>query len=289
MKVFARFRKTALLLASIGSVALGCIGGNVHAQAKNGTTLAAYKTIDVCSVNATTWRYSGSVSVWNEGAVDTQGLTINDRIQTKIGTNWVDSLSVPITVTGQIAAGTTMATATVFPYSVEGPPLPDGVRNAALIQITNHSGSIGKAKGPEPKATFAGTVLPCPTTGGCTYTQGYWGSKPGVVWPAGYDRNAAFYLSGQSWQQVMDTPVNVSQGYYQLAHQYIAAVLNKANGALVPSGVQDTITLAEAWLNANVPGACTANGSCGTQKTWAAILAEYNEGSYPGGPAHCGD
>lgn len=93
-----------------------------------------------------------------------------------------------------------------------------------------------------------------------------------------------FFSSGQTWQQVMDTPVNVSQGYYQLAHQYIAALLNQAVGAAVPSGIQDTLNLATTWFGGNGPSACTAGGSCGLQKNWAATLASYNEGTYPGGP-----
>lgn len=138
-------------------------------------------------------------------------------------------------------------------------------------------------------ANLTCSTLSCGDEGGCTYTQGYWGNKPGIVWPSSYSRDAAFYLSGQTWQQVLDTPVNVSQGYYQLAHQYIAAVLNKANGASVPSGVQDVLDLASAWFEENVPDACAASGSCGTQKDWAATLDLYNNGDYPDGPPHCGD
>jgi len=87
---------------------------------------------------------------------------------------------------------------------------------------------------------------------------------------------------------VLDTPVNVSQGYYQLAHQYIAAVLN-ATGASVPNGVQETLDLAEDWLVTNTPSVCQCNGCCGPQKDWAAVLDTYNNGTYPGGPPHCGD
>jgi len=132
-------------------------------------------------------------------------------------------------------------------------------------------------------------VQPCPADLGCAYTQGYWSNKPDVIWPTPYSRDATFFLSGQTWQQVMDTPVNVSQGYYQLAHQYIAAVLNKANGAYVPQGVQDTLDLAAAWFQANQPSACTGPGSCAQQKDWAATLDLYNKGLYPGGPGHCED
>lgn len=107
------------------------------------------------------------------------------------------------------------------------------------------------------------------------------------MWPAPYVRTDFFFLSAQTWQQVLDTPVNVSQGYYQLAHQYIAAVLNRANGAAVPDGVRDTLQLAESWLDTSVPAACTPKGSCGIQKDWAATLDLFNNGNYPGGPPHC--
>jgi hypothetical protein len=93
-------------------------------------------------------------------------------------------------------------------------------------------------------------------------------------------------LSGQTYQQVLDTEGN---GYYILAHQFIAAVLNKANGAPVPVGVQDTIDQALAFFNLNGPAFCSAKGSCGPQKDWAAVLDDYNNGVYPNGPAHCSD
>jgi hypothetical protein len=268
---------------------------------QSGTTLAAYKTLDICEVSPATdttpaiWRYSGEISVWNQGAVDTVGFDIQDVIQTKVaGSQYYDIYGVSITPSPAnfvIPAGTTMETATVFKYSFEGPALdPLYIRNVANLTILNHSGNLGTPYGPSPKVTWTGgQPLPCPVSGGCTYTQGYWGSKPGVVWPATYSRDAAFFLSGQTWQQVMDTPVNVSQGYYQLAHQYIAAILNKANGAMVPEGVQTTLGLAEDWLTINAPSACPTGGSCGTQKTWAGILDDYNKGDYVGGPGHCGD
>jgi hypothetical protein len=263
--------------------------------AQNGTTLAAYKTIDICDeLNANgKWTVFGEIAVWNEGAVDTVGLAITDTVYIKVGSKFVVLCSAtildPIT---EIPAGTTLATATIFKYACEitaGSVLAtDTVKNTANITILNHSGSLGTPKGPSPSATWTGVFF-CPDDGGsgCTYTQGYWGNKPDVIWPAPYDRAATFYLSGQTWQQVLDTPVNASQGYYQLAHQYIAAVLNVASGASVPTGVQTTLNLAAAWLAANNPSACTGAGSCGTQKDWAAILASYNEGTYPGGPSHC--
>ena len=270
----------------LASTAIVC-ADSAFAQSKNGTTLAASKTIEVCSVSADTWRYSGVVSLYNEGAVATQGLVINDRIQNKTGITWVDVQTAFSAEVPSIPAGTTYATAIKFPYVIEGAAVSGLIRNVATITITNHSGSMGIPKGPEPKATFMGTVAPCDIVAGCTRTQGYWGNKPDVVWPAPYDRDAYFYLSALTWQQVMDMPVNTATGYYQLAHQFIAASMNKASGASVPPGVQQVLDMSEAWLSATPKESCADKSSCGLQKTWAITLDTYNNGKYPGAPAHC--
>ena len=34
---------------------------------------------------------------------------------------------------------------------------------------------------------------------------------------------------------------------------------------------------------------CYVGGSCDTQKDWGAILDDYNNGLYEGGPLHCGN
>ncbi len=324
-KRFGYFLVTAVLAiyaltAFVSNPAFAAKGGN------NATTLAGYKTIDICVVDPTAdnpagtiWRYSGEISVWNEGVIDTVGLNITDFIEYKPSNKWIKAYNMPVTPypVGKIPAGTTLATATTFTYSFEGAPLPGVIRNNASITILNHSNYVGRPFGPNPKATYLGLIPPpCQVDLGCTYTQGYWGTYGSAenphTWPAGFSRDDIFFLAESitsatirgvtscsvnlgadgypialTWQQVMDTDVSVSQGYYQLAHQYVAAVLNQANGAFVPLGVQDTLALAEAWLEANNPCACTANGSCGLQKDWAAVLDDYNNGIYQGGPPHC--
>jgi hypothetical protein len=273
---------------------------------KSGTTLAGYKTIDICQNEDGSWRYSGEIAVWNEGAVDTQGFAIDDQIQNKDGggqfQNALNCSNFDPAI-HEIAAGTTLLTATTFKYSCTSAPLAGDIKNVANMTIQNHSGHLGTAWGPSPKATWLGGEPPaCPKECACTYSQGYWGSKPGVEWPVGFDRNAAFFLSGMTWQQIMDTAPG-GNGYFILAKQYIAAILNEANGSCVPSGVQDTLDLATAWLNANTQGTpktgtgqnavpatgCYVGGSCGTQKDWGAVVEDYNLGEYPGSPGHCGD
>jgi len=280
-----------LTIAMIGALAVCMASAFAQKPGNNGTTVSAYKTLDVCKVDDSTWRYSGVISIWNQGALDTVGLQIDDWIQTKMpGGQYFNFLKVASFTPAlhEIPAG--MATAATFKYSVEGAKLnPLYIRNVANITILNHSNYLGTPFGPSPKASWTGEEpAACEGNYGCTYTQGYWGSKPDVAWPSPYSRDAVFFLSGQTWQQVMDTPVNASQGYYQLAHQYIAAVLNVANGASAPAGVQAILDQAATWFTMNGPGACVAAGSCGAQKTWAGVLDEYNNGLYPGGPGHCG-
>lgn len=288
-------KRAAVAAALVGLMACGG-GSSMQSDAQaarqgvNATTLAGYKTLDICRVDEATWRYSGVISVWNTGALDTVGFTIDDFVESKTGNKFAKAFDVFTSYQpGEIPAGTTLETATTFPYSVDAAPLAGTIRNNASLTILNHSNYVGTAFGPNPKATYAGELPPpaCEDGGGCTYTQGYWGNKPDVVWPEPYARDATFFLSGQTWQVVMDTPASASQGYYQLAHQYVAAVLNQASSAAVPSGVQTTLGLAAAWLGANGPSACTANGSCGLQKDWAATLDLFNNGVYPGGPSHC--
>jgi hypothetical protein len=330
---------TSFVIAALAALVFATPVAVAGGPGKNGTTLAGYKTLDICSVPdaagnpSNTWRYSGDIAVWNQGAIDTIGFKINDCLQTKTitgGTQFVDvecrdSVTNPQvfdpSVT-EIPAGTTQLTALTFAYSFEAPAWPVDVfaiKNVANLTILNHSGQTpGTPFGPSPKTTWDGGVPPLCAQGsnrGCTYTQGYWGNKPGVVWPSPYSRTANFFLATNlvctancggnpnddligpgstqyTWQNVLDTPANQSQGYYQLAHQYIAAVLNIAktvNPAVPPQGVQETLNLAQAWLTSNGPAACVAAGSCGVQKDWAAVLDDFNNGVYPDGPLHCSD
>lgn len=278
-----------ITLAIIGALTFLCAGAFAQRApgGQSGAGLDAYKTLDICQVDSSTWRYYGVIAIWNTGSVATQDLHITDSIQTKTqGTKYIDTLlALDLTPAQQVPGGTTQTTAVTYSYCVEGLPL-SPARNIANITITNHSGKLGEPFGPSPTADWTGGTPPPCAPVGCTHTQGYWGSKPDLTWPSAYDRNAAFYLSGQTWQQVMGTAPAGGNAYYQLAHQYIAAVLNAATGASVPDSVDKILDSAAQWFINNAPTACTANG-CGLQQDWAAILDLYNNGLYPGGPPHC--
>lgn len=132
---------------------------------------------------------------------------------------------------------------------------------------------------------------------GCTLTQGYWKthSEQG---PAPYDNtweqleNGAsemFFKSGQTWYQVFWTPPAGGNVYYQLAHQYMAAVLNKLNGASSTAAVDAAIASATTFFNTYTPAEAGAFGKSSTLRKDAGALAStlgsYNEGAI--GPGHC--
>lgn len=144
--------------------------------------------------------------------------------------------------------------------------------------------SLTVVHGVTPDALLADCT--CPPKG-CVRTQGYWGNKPDVVWPKGYSRDAQFFRSGLTWQEVLDSPTR-GDAYFILAHQYIAAVLNTASGASAPNSVRSIILAAGTWFATATPGTCV-RGACQLQRSWAGILDEYNNGDYPGGPEHCPD
>jgi hypothetical protein len=287
--------KSVLLAAGAAGLMIAAAFPAAAGVSKNGATLAASKTIDICVQPDGNWRYSGDVSVWNDGALATLGLAINDCIENKngSGSGWTTDYCDPNLNTGasEIPGYTDEVHATVFHFQLTGAPLANNIRNNAKVTILNHSGQpAGVPFGPNPKATYSGSNPPpaCPVdVAQCTYSQGYWKNHQDG-WPAGTDPNNTFFISGYSWGAVASTPPGKS-GYYILAVQYIAAELNAANGSPVPAGIQAALNDATTWFGANAPSACSTNGSCGLQKTWGATLEDYNLGGYPGSPGHCGD
>ena len=77
------------------------------------------------------------------------------------------------------------------------------------------------------------------TTGGCTYTQGYWKThtiydgdkKRNSTWDKVGGENQLFFKTGQTWYEALMSEPATGNAYYILAHQYIAATLNKLSGA----------------------------------------------------------
>lgn len=256
------------------------LGLSHSALAQNAAPPAAAATFDVCADEATgRWRYSGVVTAPGLEGVQVR---VDSRIQNQTSRDGYLDAATASSGMAQPRAGSTL----VVPYSVEAPPLTLGVlRSAATVQLGTLTDPALRTLFVESEMMTADAVCGCAPKG-CVRTQGYWGNKPNVIWPAPYSRTALFFSSSRTWQQILDTPPRGS-AYIILAHQYIAAVLNRAAGASAPSGLQSVINAATTWLRSGtVPSTC-GPGDCATQKTWAGILDTYNNGQYPGAPKHC--
>ena len=146
--------------------------------------------------------------------------------------------------------------------------------------------------------------VPC---NGCTLTIGYWKTHADPNSPRNNPDETLKVLEsvgGTIWlgtpngtKSVAVTSSNVvsilkfdgSNGIKKLQAQLLAAKLNEANGAAVPTGVQDTIKAADLFLAAN--GASSWDSLTRTQKnqvlTWMNKLDQYNNGLI--GPGHCSE
>jgi hypothetical protein len=129
----------------------------------------------------------------------------------------------------------------------------------------------------------------CPLPGldvGCTLTQGYWKNhnrftanpSQQIPWPIDEDT----LLCGETWLDNLNTAPKGGNAFYILAHQWIAAVLNVADGA-DDSDVAAEIAEAEVLLNSCVFDTSDRDRAI----ELADILADYNEGAI--GPGHCDD
>lgn len=139
-------------------------------------------------------------------------------------------------------------------------------------------------------------TVPCNT--GCTLTQGYWKTHSSYG-PAPYDdtwallpngANTLLFDTGKSWYTVFRTPP-AGNAFYNLAHQYMAAVLNQLNGATVPPAVQTVMNQAAALLNSydgNPNAMSKITGGVKAQFLSAAsALDNYNNGNL--GVPHCSE
>jgi hypothetical protein len=132
-----------------------------------------------------------------------------------------------------------------------------------------------------------------PSTG-CTRTQGYWknhasgSKKPDPAWamlgPLG--ENTLFFNSIYTYYSILMVPVQ-GNGYFNLAHQYVAATLNMKT-ATAPQAVMDAYATATTLLMANSTNiAAVKNNKTLNEQfvTLAGILDAYNNGLT--GPGHC--
>jgi hypothetical protein len=157
---------------------------------------------------------------------------------------------------------------------------------------TTVTGDIGGPQIPGMLVVFTNTAIPDEHGPGCTLTQGYWKNHEDK-WPAPYSATAQWMTAGHlvnatTWDGLMETPPVKGNSYLQLAHQWIAATLNSAGGASVPTNVATTLAASEAWLIANTPATGPVPYVKNAQATaWAGVLDDYNNGLT--GPGHCAE
>ena len=140
------------------------------------------------------------------------------------------------------------------------------------------------------------STLACGNTGGCTLTQGYWGThndlvcatNPGsplcISWPVTSLTLGTVTYDQAQLLSIFNAPA-AGNGLIALAHQLIAAKLNVANGA-DDSAVAGAIVSADALIGGLVVPP-VGSGSLAPSATSALIttLTNFNEGAI--GPGHC--
>ena len=261
MTLFARIRTYSLRAIFALPLSFGMTAAVAGEAAPVATT-----TLDVCQDTVSgNWMYSGVVAISGASLRDSSVLGINFNIENKTSSlGSVHALRADRLADDPAATGP----ARVALFSVVAPPLLLGTLRTA-VQVQLHD-PLAPASAPLRLAAHfdvTTAVCDCPKPTGCTRTQGYWKSKPGVVWPAPYSRTALFYSSGLTWQQILETPPKGGNGYLILAHQYIAAMLNRASGASAPTGVQSAINSARTYfMGGSTPDSC-GGSACETQKS----------------------
>jgi len=134
-----------------------------------------------------------------------------------------------------------------------------------------------------------------PASGGCTYTQGYWKNHGPVGCASGNNTNHwavdnldlgnVNYTDGELCS-IFKTPVK-GNGLVSLSHQLIAAKLNAANGASLPTIASDAIADADALIgDLVVPPVGGGYLAPATTSFLTGLLGSYNEGLLEG-TVHC--
>lgn len=112
----------------------------------------------------------------------------------------------------------------------------------------------------------------------CTYTQGYWKNHL-QAWPG---TTATAVGCGQTWPENLRTPPK-GNAFYILSHQWIAATLNRSQGAVTTPEFDEQLLAASGIL-----WDCEVDED---EREEAIALAEYLDAFNNGelGPGHCDD
>jgi len=156
---------------------------------------------------------------------------------------------------------------------------------------THNNTATIRETGQSDDASVTVTCIPPPDRG-CTVTPGYWkthskygpAKKTDPTW-ALIGEDTAFFLSGKSWYQVINTPPAGGNAYYILSFQYIAARLNVLAGASTTPAVDAALAWATTFFQTYTPSSNLSKSLRATAIANAGTLASYNTGTT--GPGHC--
>ena len=166
-----------------------------------------------------------------------------------------------------------------------------GCGNPVDLLATNGAQGIGageddpdSSEEPDPGDDGDGT----PEEGDCTLTQGYW--KNHEEWPVSDLTLGNATYTAAELDAILE---NETEGDASLilSHQLIAARLNQASGASVPSSVAAAMSDADAWLIANadadgrIPYGAASTDAHVAASDLATELDDFNQGL--SGPGHC--
>jgi hypothetical protein len=158
---------------------------------------------------------------------------------------------------------------------------------AGASNVTAQAVSLDKVVGYNSASlvwSFVSWELPDPVyeDRGCTYTQGFWKNHP-ENWPT----NQLSLYSGRKAMRLLWTPPKKGNAYIILAHQFIAAELNMANGASIPEEVDHAWKTGRRILyNYRREESISKTSPHRTLAIAAAkVLDNYNNGLI--GPGHC--
>lgn len=148
---------------------------------------------------------------------------------------------------------------------------------APTITTTTHTGT-NAVTGPVALEEGSRAVFyNVPVDPGCTWTQGGYRNTLSR-WPAGYAPDNPFFSSGKTWLEMYGTAPKGGDIYVKLAHQYMTAVMNVANGATASAPVQAAIAGATSYF--------TGTSYAASQLlAWHDLLDSFNNGKE--GPPHC--
>jgi hypothetical protein len=282
---------TAATITGVSDVVSGGIAATVDCGVSLPYSLAAGATL-TCSyetalpnkdarTNTATVTTSGKVPGGSGEAAVTFGAPTNELDECiTVTDDKLDAL-------GTVCAGEAPKT---FTYSLEVGPY-DTCGEYSFDNTATFTTNDTKTTGSDSHSVKV--TVPCAS--GCTLTQGYWKthSKYG---PAPYDdtwnnvasfnEDTKFFLSGKSYYEVLWTPP-AGNAYYNLAHQYIAAKLNLANGASSTPAVDAALGGATAFFTSTSPSTKLTPAQRNQLLQWAGTLDAYNNGVT--GPGHCSE